>query len=513
MKTRSTLNFLLALLVVSCFSSLFAQSAVRIEATPQNAQGYLIWDKVAAADDYRITLSEQDLYGRSLGTRTVSLSENYYKVPPFQNARAERYSVQVEARARNAAIGVSDVFIASVPDDYDGPGTIYCSYECLSGGFQLRVVDDPTPYSAMYLIQCVPPDEANYRYLSYDAWIAGLDNGTINSPHNYIDGYDVIDLGVQWNYDYCNNSGISLYGQHVLALRILYPYDGTYVQTVPIADNPCPAAADGYGLQLTFNLYQDDPFGDYPPISCTPDPCIGMDEDIADEDTVTISGPDWIDSLFAGFTPCDLGLQPDDWCGGTPDLGGGILYDPQSAVVTVMNHVGLGPFELADLAAHITLYKVDERNPVATRLNIQQLDQQYSGKPRFDLDLSRYGKGLYNLVVVMHNGEYLKGFFAHDPGPSRKAAVAEATAQAPEVMVYPNPTRTDATLRIKIENASDAQLRVTDMMGRSVYTTNLSLPAGRSTHSLPVGGFTNGIYHVEVKTGSGRIVRRLQVAR
>ncbi len=68
------------------------------------------------------------------------------------------------------------------------------------------------------------------------------------------------------------------------------------------------------------------------------------------------------------------------------------------------------------------------------------------------------------------------------------------------VNIYPNPV--NHTLQISMQDIRFDELNVTDITGRIVYTSSIANKALQSVISLPVSGLPNGIYILELKSGS-----------
>jgi hypothetical protein len=81
---------------------------------------------------------------------------------------------------------------------------------------------------------------------------------------------------------------------------------------------------------------------------------------------------------------------------------------------------------------------------------------------------------------------------------------------------YPNPVRTEATVRFAIPDAADAPavtLRLYDVMGREVRTVTTDATARRHERLLDTDGLSSGVYFLRLQAGSTVKTQRLTVVR
>ena len=72
-----------------------------------------------------------------------------------------------------------------------------------------------------------------------------------------------------------------------------------------------------------------------------------------------------------------------------------------------------------------------------------------------------------------------------------------------EVVVFPNPATSSATLRVTLRSAQSLIIELTDMSGRVVYNSGMNIfPAGKNESSLPVQSLTPGQYFYHISDGS-----------
>lgn len=75
--------------------------------------------------------------------------------------------------------------------------------------------------------------------------------------------------------------------------------------------------------------------------------------------------------------------------------------------------------------------------------------------------------------------------------------------------LYPNPAHTTATLDIMSDNSAATRISVSDMMGRTVWTTEKTLSAGMNRVNIPLSNLTVGIYNVQIRSDAGQLTLKL----
>lgn len=78
--------------------------------------------------------------------------------------------------------------------------------------------------------------------------------------------------------------------------------------------------------------------------------------------------------------------------------------------------------------------------------------------------------------------------------------------------IAPNPAQNEAQIMMDVKTATNAQLVITDMAGRVVKTTSLSLKQGMNAFSLSTGAWPAGMYAVQIAGGDWKMSTRLAVA-
>ncbi|MBO4282291.1 MAG: C10 family peptidase [Bacteroidales bacterium] len=81
--------------------------------------------------------------------------------------------------------------------------------------------------------------------------------------------------------------------------------------------------------------------------------------------------------------------------------------------------------------------------------------------------------------------------------------------------VYPNPAtdRVNVQLSFETNESRSISLRLTDMMGRSLYQTSLNTQENQTEIQLPVENYAAGVYFLTIQTGKGSISRKIQLVR
>jgi hypothetical protein len=92
----------------------------------------------------------------------------------------------------------------------------------------------------------------------------------------------------------------------------------------------------------------------------------------------------------------------------------------------------------------------------------------------------------------------------------QQALATVPTALAQQVAVYPNPARTQVAIDLPLAlSRQPVQATLLDALGRVVRQQ--VLPAGVSTHTLPLSGLSAGVYALRLTTDLGQVVQKLVV--
>lgn len=90
-------------------------------------------------------------------------------------------------------------------------------------------------------------------------------------------------------------------------------------------------------------------------------------------------------------------------------------------------------------------------------------------------------------------------------------AGVKPTEAGVDVMIYPNPANQFINMRMVSANATDAQIRLTDIQGRVVMQENKKALT-ESFDSFPIGHLANGVYTLQISTNKGVASRKVVIA-
>lgn len=81
------------------------------------------------------------------------------------------------------------------------------------------------------------------------------------------------------------------------------------------------------------------------------------------------------------------------------------------------------------------------------------------------------------------------------------------------VVIYPNPSTRNTTLKFEVKELTTIGVSVTDAMGRTVHTVpDAKMNVGIHELQLQVGNLATGIYNVKIQTSTGFVSKRLTIA-
>jgi Secretion system C-terminal sorting domain len=69
--------------------------------------------------------------------------------------------------------------------------------------------------------------------------------------------------------------------------------------------------------------------------------------------------------------------------------------------------------------------------------------------------------------------------------------------------IYPNPVKSTLLVNIDAEKAEMADVSITDINGRKVYSRQVTVTQGNNNFSVDVNNFSKGIYYIEVQLSNG----------
>jgi hypothetical protein len=119
---------------------------------------------------------------------------------------------------------------------------------------------------------------------------------------------------------------------------------------------------------------------------------------------------------------------------------------------------------------------------------------------------------VYVVIFKKNAGKY--EFVNAIKGKSGTTSIADIQGLE-SATLFPNPTEGATHLQTSLKEAMNLSIRVTDPLGRVVYTSGqLKLQAGTNDLTIPTEGFSNGIYMVSLISDKGQMTtQRLVVSK
>ena len=126
---------------------------------------------------------------------------------------------------------------------------------------------------------------------------------------------------------------------------------------------------------------------------------------------------------------------------------------------------------------------------------------------------------LDKLIELEKNGLYLRFRSDNDLAGTGWAfdyginvGVEEAQAGLTSLQLYPNPANGQVQVKLNFakETEGQAEIRLNDLMGRTVYSTSITAQETASL-SIPTSDLAAGIYFMNIRTTKGTLSRKLQV--
>ena len=123
------------------------------------------------------------------------------------------------------------------------------------------------------------------------------------------------------------------------------------------------------------------------------------------------------------------------------------------------------------------------------------------------------GRGTWYMIIPSggvadnYNFVYVNGKYAIAPCPNYRSAnnlVSNETTN--EVLVYPNPSKSDFNIDFGGLDLGKSTVRVYDAQGKEIYSSQIN---GKDTFSISLGNFASGIYMLQINTEKGSIVKKL----
>ncbi|MBL7910202.1 MAG: T9SS type A sorting domain-containing protein [Bacteroidia bacterium] len=81
------------------------------------------------------------------------------------------------------------------------------------------------------------------------------------------------------------------------------------------------------------------------------------------------------------------------------------------------------------------------------------------------------------------------------------------------ISIFPNPATNETTLKIKADNASVSNVKVTNAIGQTVYSKQVSVNPGANNIKLDTKEFANGVYFVIIESGKNSTSKKLIISK
>ncbi|MFO8231940.1 MAG: T9SS type A sorting domain-containing protein, partial [Longimonas sp.] len=96
---------------------------------------------------------------------------------------------------------------------------------------------------------------------------------------------------------------------------------------------------------------------------------------------------------------------------------------------------------------------------------------------------------------------------------SEAVTIARQVTEAELLPTYPNPARSQATVRFAVPERQDVRITLYDMLGRRIRTVVDTNAEGRTEAQLDVSGLASGTYFLQMQTAGYTDTERITVVR
>src|SRR5690554_4634562 len=114
-------------------------------------------------------------------------------------------------------------------------------------------------------------------------------------------------------------------------------------------------------------------------------------------------------------------------------------------------------------------------------------------------------------VVMTGFGGNATGDFVFTKEKISTSSIAENGMEKPEVVVYPNPNRSNVSLILNNLNTSKVNVSIVNTTGQLVYTQDVEGNNNFEVKNIQVGHLKAGVYMVNVSTDSQQLTQRLLI--
>ena len=491
--------FLFAIFFALLAPTVYGTGGKEFVATPDIAQGYLVWPKDTRPNvTYMVRVEEKNLAGQIIKVKNFpSQSDNFFHVKPEWRTKNKPLTVKVRSYVGNTLdhqFTPVDVLPFEAPDNPSS--TLVCSWDCPGSGWTIEAYEIASNGGGVhYILELLQASPSYYYYIPYAAY-ENSNLPPMTTPY-------VIDMGnVDVSDGYCNQ-GVALSG-HIVGVMIQNPYG--ILQSNPLWTSPCIySEANHASLLLEQNCANCDPGLD---IECNVSgDCVDYGPfDPEEEEELH----DWIDDLFHDWLDELLDSQLDfatnlESTGAIEEL---FDYDRTTYTLTAFQSVEFNKHKLDDAVKMVSLYRMDDDAPIA-KYNVKTLDAQNPGKMKFSLDMSQKPAGLYYMYVLLEDGHYLMRVFHHDPSGSPKKT-GEFVASEIGLAVYPNPVGSQMTARIE-GGQGMAQLNIVDLSGKLRMSESVDVVGVQQDVEIDVDQLAAGVYFLQMEVNGQRKVQKFIV--
>ena len=108
--------------------------------------------------------------------------------------------------------------------------------------------------------------------------------------------------------------------------------------------------------------------------------------------------------------------------------------------------------------------------------------------------------GTYSYKCSMHSS--MTGSFT----ATASSGIESLSAPGFSLSLYPNPVVEQATVRIQSDKATHGEIRLYDMLGKTVLTRTVELTPGENDYNLALEEFHKGLYLIELSTDGKHMV-------
>lgn len=115
------------------------------------------------------------------------------------------------------------------------------------------------------------------------------------------------------------------------------------------------------------------------------------------------------------------------------------------------------------------------------------------------------------LVIVTPIAKAQNNFFTGIAGPAldQNVTYSQPNDNITNIIVFPRPTHNVANIQAQVVTASNVTITVMDILGRVLYDRTEFLPLGAFNYQLNLSNYANGMYILEIRSGSQLVSTKL----